>query len=230
MNRILLILISIALFSNLSAVSAQEDLPVYSAELFYVYDNSLDLYSASDFGKLDSNKEIQNEKEILKEAVFLFSGMLYGFDFKYIPGDKRRGVDEVFEIDPVNTIVWGDPRLRIRRTRYDDNRTWVSVAYYPDEKMRSWIMYWSTGSYPVIGGKADGSFIEGFPGKEDAVKKGVKEAVRNYLRKREHNKPQKIEGEFVFAAPPVYSYSGGIYSASVKVKVNIKEVSGYNVY
>lgn len=230
MKCIQLILISILLFSNFSAVFAQEDLPVYSAELFYIYENSPDFYTAPAFGKQDSDEENQNEKEILKEAVFLFSGMLYGFNFEYIPGDKRRGVEEVFEINLINTIPRGDPRLKIRGTRYEDSRTWVSFAYYPDEKMRSWIMYWSSGSVPVIGGKAEGAFFEGYSGKEDAVKKGVKEAVRNYMRKREHNKPQKIEGEFAFAAPPVFSYSGGIYTASVKVKMNIKKVSAYKVY
>ena len=216
----------------LASAAYAEDLPVYSAELFYPVENEPDFYSAPDFGDGEGReKEAENGKrELFKEAQFLFSGMVYGFEFKYIPGDKRRSVDEVFEIVPIGMIKWGDPALKIRNARTEGNRNLIQFSYYPDESMRSWIMYWSSGAFPMTGGKADGRFLKGFEAKEDAVKKGVKEAVRNYMRSRIHNKPQQIEGEFAFAAPPVYSYAGGIYTASVKVKLNITKVTGYGVY
>lgn len=217
----------------LAAVPAEaEDLPVYSAELFYPVENSPDFYSAPDFGSEEKRKDDASEgkKELLKEAQFLFSGMIYGFEFKYIPGDKRRDVDEVFEIIPIGTIKWGDPGLKMRGARTGENRNLIQFSYYPAESMRSWIMYWSSGAFPMTGGKADGSFLKGFAAKQDALEKGVKEAVRNYMRSRVHNKPQVIEGEFAFAAPPVYSYAGGIYTASVKIKLNIKKVRAYDVY
>ena len=219
-------------FSPFAPFAQDSDLPVYSAELFYPIENSPDFYSAPDFGDGGERNKAAEEgkKELFKEAQFLFSGMVYGFEFKYIPGDIRRSVDEVFEIVPIGTINWGDPRLKIRGARAEGNRNLIQFSYYPAESMRSWIMYWSSGAFPVTGGKADGSFLKGFAAKRDALEKGVKEAVRNYMRSRVHNKPQRIEGEFAFAAPPVYSYAGGIYTASVKVKLNIRKVSSYDVY
>ena len=225
-------IISVFIILLAAVIAEADDLPVYSAELFYPIENTPDFYSAPDFGDGEDRKENTDsgKKELFKEAQFLFSGMVYGFEFKYVPGDKRRDVDEVFEIEPIGTIKWGDPRLKIKNARSEGNRNLIQFSYYPAENMRSWIMYWSSGAFPMTGGKADGSFLKGFAAKEDAVKKGVKEAVRNYMRSRIHNKPQKIEGEFVFASPPVYSYAGGIYTASVKVKLNVKKVSSYGVY
>lgn len=208
-------------------------LPVYSAELFYPMENTPDFYSAPEFGGGEAEraeKADEGKRDLLKEAVFIFSGMLYGFEFKYIPGDIRRNVEEVFEIEPIGTIKWGDPRLSIRGSRSEENRVFISFSYQPDESMKSWIMYWSSGAFPLVGGKAEGAFLPGFKGKEDAVRQGIKEALRAYMRSREHNKPQKIEGEFVFASPPVYSYAAGIYTASVKLKFNIENVSRYGVY
>ncbi len=220
------------LFIFIPAIARADDLPVYSAELFYPAENSPTFYSAPDFGRADDKEkgELENKKELFKEARFTFSGMIYGFEFKYVPGDIRRGVDEVFEITPINKIKWGDPRLKAQKIRYEKNRNFVSFLYYPHEEMKSWIMYWSSGSFSVTGGKAEGGFLKGFEAKEDAVKKAVKEAVRAYMRGRIHNKPQMIEGEFVLASPPVYRYAAGVYNASVRIKLNIEKVSTYSVY
>ena len=35
-------------------------------------------------------------RRLLEEASFVFSGMIYGFDFTYTPFDKSRKVDEIF--------------------------------------------------------------------------------------------------------------------------------------
>ena len=229
--RISRIISAVILLITAGFVSAQ-DLPVFSAELFYPVENRPDFFSAPDFGNGEKDKaeKTDEKKDLFKEAVFIFSGMLYGFEFKYIPGDRRRNVDEVFEISPIGTIPWGDPRLKIRSTRWEEHRNLVHFSYYPDDSMKSWIMYWSSGSFPLIGGKADGGFHRGFEGKEDAIKNGIKEAVRNYLRTRVHNKPQIIEGEFVFAEPPVMSYGGGLYTASVRIKLNTEKISEYSIY
>ena len=212
-------------------LSAQSSgLPVYSAELFYPVENIPDFYSQPDFGDGNKDEAADGKKEILKEAQFLFSGMIYGFKFKYIPGDKRRGVEEVFIVTPIQTIPWGDPQLKFRLSRQDEKKDWFSFKYYTAEYMKSWIMYWSSGTFPLVGGKAEGAFLKGFSGKKAAVKNAVREAVHNYLRSRVHNKPQKIEGEFIFASPPLYHYEAGIYSASVKIKLNVEKISEYTAY
>ncbi len=230
MNQLKIILTSILLLS--AAIAAAEELPVYSAELFYPAENSPDFYSAPEFGGSGKNESAEKElkRDLFREAVFVFSGMIYGFDFRYIPGDKRRNVDDLIEINPINEIRWGDPGLKIRSTRSEGNRNLVQFSYYPEESMRSWIMYWSSGSFPLTGGRGEGDFLKGFAAKKDAVEKGVREAVRNYMRSRVRNKPQKIEGEFIFASPPDYLYAAGIYTASVKIKLNVEKVSDYSIY
>ncbi|MEW5816327.1 MAG: hypothetical protein AB1798_13130, partial [Spirochaetota bacterium] len=52
-------------------------------------------------------------KQILEEAQFVFSGMMYGFKFQYTPSDKTRRVDEIYFVEPVSQIPWGDKGLKI---------------------------------------------------------------------------------------------------------------------
>ncbi len=96
--------------------------------------------------------------------------MIYGFKFKYVPGDKRRGVEEFFEIKPIQTISWGDPQLIVRLSRQVENRDWYSFKYYTEDYMKSWIMYWSSGAFPLIGGKAEGAFLKALPVKRMQLK------------------------------------------------------------
>ncbi len=219
-------------------VFSQQDLPVFSADLFYMTESLPDFNLPSDSatGSKAAEKK-QGEREVLKEAVYVFSGMIYGFEFSYTPGDLRRNVEEKFSINQISVINWGDPGLKIRKRGpvnsaggAERNRVNISFLYYTEEKQRSWLQYWSSGSFPLIGGKGEGGFSEDFAGKAEAIEKGVKEALRSYLRGRVHNKPQKIEGEFVFAEAPVIIYSGGTYQSSVKIRVNIKKISPYSVY
>ena len=81
--------------------------------------------------------------------------MIYGFEFSYTPGDLRRNVEEKFSINQISVIDWGDPGLKIRKRGpvnsaggAERNRVNISFLYYTEEKQRSWLQYWSSGSFP----------------------------------------------------------------------------------
>ncbi len=59
------------------------------------------------------------EKTLLEQARVLLSGMVYGWSFSYIPGDKARRVEESFVLTPLAQIPWGSPRLRVTETEVD---------------------------------------------------------------------------------------------------------------
>ena len=60
------------------------------------------------------------EQELLEEGRVLFSAMIYGWTFTYIPGDLARQVKESFTLTPVAEIPWGSARLVVRETEKDD--------------------------------------------------------------------------------------------------------------
>ena len=184
----------------------------------------------------DEQAEAQREeakiKELLDEAVFVYSGMIYGFTFTYTPSDLRRGVAEEFSITPAATIQYGDPAMRARSTRKEEARTIVRLEYRCEERHRTWLNFWSSSAFPVIAGAGAGSnpVILGAETRREAIEQAVKESVRSYMRGRIHNKPRSISGNFVFTEPPVIRYSAGLYTATVRMKVDIADVEAYKFF
>ena len=245
LNKYLFLLLFI---TSYAALGAQErDLPVYNNE-FWFFGEAEPLFSLSE-DKLSSEKRAAGSsagssvgssvgrnaakekiKEVLEEAVFVYSGMIYGFNFSYTPGDIRRGIDEIFEITPAAVIKAGDPALSARKTRRDGAKTYIQIEYRCVDSQWNWISYWRSSTFPLAGGTAEGSALPGIEGRKEAVSASVKETIRSFMRGRIHNKPRSITGSFVFEEPPVITYMAGLYSASVKIRLEIRDIESYTVF
>ena len=70
-------------------------------------------------------------REMLTEARFVFSGMIYGFSFRYTPGDRKRDIEDLFELIPVAEISWGDSRVSVLETREENNTVYAKLVYRP---------------------------------------------------------------------------------------------------
>ena len=53
------------------------------------------------------------QRRALEEAREILSGMVYGYRFRYTPGDRVRSIEEEFLLTPVAEIRWGDPNMRV---------------------------------------------------------------------------------------------------------------------
>ena len=82
------------------------------------------------------------QRQILEEGRLLLSGMVYGWTFTYMPGDRARKVEESFVLTPVAQIPWGSPRLHVTETEELDQKLWARISYTlsPEESARraSW--------------------------------------------------------------------------------------------
>lgn len=213
------------------------NLPVYSSEFwFFPEDEPHDIFGDTGFDVpeiIDNAEELTKEKlkELLEEAAFVYSGMLYGFDFIYVPGDMKRGVKESFTLTPIAGIVWGDNALSVGKVRQADEKVFVNLIYRCEERHINWLDYWNTGNLTVIGASAFTKLPERTAiGRKDAVEEAAKLAIRTFMQGRIHNKPKEISGSFVFAEPPRMRYEAGLYNASIKIKLDVKEVENYSIY
>ncbi|MCL2791869.1 MAG: hypothetical protein FWD87_02150 [Spirochaetaceae bacterium] len=228
-KKYLILSILLTLFCGLGWAQIR-DLPILSSEFWFFAENS------PVFGNIERNRATQEEeatnriKDLLDEAVFVYSGMIYGFSFSYTPSDLRRGVGEEFSIVPTSTIRFGDPAMRVRGTRRDDTRTFVRLEYRCEERHLAWLNFWNSSAFPVIGGSGTSFANIGAESRIEAIEQAVKESVRSYMRRRVHNKPRTITGSFVFAEPPVIRYAAGLYTASVRIKVDIVDVEAYRFF
>jgi len=168
--------------------------------------------------------------QLLKEAQFVLSGMIFGFSFVYVPLDRERNVAEYFSLKPIAQFPWGDDSLDIRETRVENGRLLCRFSYDLKDYQKDWVNLWRSNDFPSAGALGTGSVFNGTAGKYEAMENAVKEAVRAYARERVHNKPKRIEGEVVFSEPPRMYLDAGNYTAKVRVKLNIKKMTGYMRY
>jgi len=168
--------------------------------------------------------------EILKEAQYVFSGMIYGFSFSYTPPDTTRGVAGSFELKPIAEIKWGDPKLKVLDTRIEKNRLIARVLYTLVPYQESWKQGWDSNVYPTATGRGTSRYFLSYDEKMASYREAMKEAIRDYLRQRIYNKPKKVTGELVLRGSPYTIIDAGRYVTTVTVKLRIDKVEPYTVF
>jgi hypothetical protein len=167
---------------------------------------------------------------LLEEARYVFAGMIYGFRFRYVPADRRRDIDEQFEIEPIAEIRFGDPRLSVIATRVEDLRLHGRFEYRLADFQRSRLAGWLSADVPSAAGEGEAPFWEGHDARIPAVEDAMRLAVRELLRSRIDSKPREATGSFVLLGSPRIYVRSGAYQARVDIKVKVNEIRPYTVY
>jgi hypothetical protein len=170
------------------------------------------------------------EKNLLNDARVLISGMVYGWSFLYIPGDKARRVDEVFELTPFALIAAGTPRLRVLETEVIDQRLYARVAYTMDAEEVSRRAAWDSNTADMSTGQGTAEVIAGPQARTDSLKNAIRDAIRLALDQRYLNKPRQITGDVVLWEDPTVLVHTGTYATSAKVKLVVRELVPYRIY
>ena len=169
-------------------------------------------------------------QKLLEEARTLFSAMIYGYRFTYTPYDRARDVQEEFGLDPIAEIPWGDPGLKIIRTEVQDKRFYGKLYYHLKDYQFSRISSWETNTLPTSQGQGEDSFLKGQTAKIGSFQEAVKQAIREYARKRIYNKPKRITGEVLLVAQPHTIIDSGAYLTQVKIKLFIDTLTPYLIF
>ncbi|MFP4364801.1 MAG: hypothetical protein ACLFR1_13145 [Spirochaetia bacterium] len=175
-----------------------------------------------------SSDELQ--MRVLREVQFVYSGMVFGFEFRYVPAHPQRQISEEFEVAPIARISWGDPRLEIRETRQEDRLFYARCVYTISEELMSWRIGWESNAIPDAAGWGAADLSDGWQAKFTAMENGIKEAVRNYLSSRIFNRPREITGAVLFEEPPRVIIREGEYRAQVEIKLRIDDVRPYEIF
>ncbi|MBN1695921.1 MAG: hypothetical protein JW881_00285 [Spirochaetales bacterium] len=183
----------------------------------------------------EENEEIPLSREeasrrALEEARIIISGMIYGYSFTYIPYDRSRQAQEVFDLVPVAEIKWGDPYLKIVDSEVHGKRLFLTITYTLQAHQARRLQSWKSVAFPVASGKGESDFFSGYKEKRTSLSNAVKEAVRNHLRKRLANKPREITGEVILASSPDTFVRAGLYTTIVKIRLHIREIIPYRVF
>lgn len=169
-------------------------------------------------------------RQMLEEAKWTFSGMIYGYRFTYTPFDRRRAVDESFVLEPIATIPWGDPSLTVLATRQEQGRHLAQIQYVMVDHQVRRHAAWQSRSVSRSAGAGEATLWPGVEQKQRAIEDAIRMAVRERLRVLSPNKPAAAEGRVVLAAPPRIWILSGAYHASVHVRMDVDEIRPYELF
>ncbi len=163
-------------------------------------------------------------------APLIINGMVYGWNFVYVPYDKARGVEEYLEITEIvsSDVIRGGIKYSSPWIENNNLNCWVEYTR-TDSQVQSYNL-WASIQNPVIGGIGYGSVEKGFEGIEEAVRESLKEAVRNYYRKTIKNKPKEISGSVLIRKFPTMGIDSGRYVINLDFFLECGRILEYSVY
>lgn len=176
--------------------------------------------------KFSENYEQEVIKILLEEARWVFSGMIYGFHVEYTPSDLSRSVERFYELVPLAQIPFGDPRLEVYDTFFEENLFHLFIRYKPDVSQQRRIDYWNSGVFDSASAYGV-SPLYGKNGRIEAIKDAIRISLENLLKPEEYNKPSLIEADVLLRGSPFSSIDSGHNRAFVRLRVDIKNVQHY---
>jgi hypothetical protein len=172
------------------------------------------------------------QRRALEEARGILSGMIYGYRFRYTPGDRIRKIDEEFTITPVAEIRWGDPNMQIADAYIKDSLLFLKVNYALEDFQLARRRAWSSNAVEASSGVGSHSvFTAASPeGKKRALEEALKNAVREALRPVVFNKPREVSGEILIWNEPHTVIQSGAYTTQADIKLRVKEIRSYSLF
>lgn len=170
------------------------------------------------------NQSKEAVEALVEEARYIFSGIIYGFAFKYTPANRKTKRMEAWILTPVSMIPVGDPSLKSHDAQIIGNQLDIHFTYSLSEEQRHRRKRWNTVEFPTISGVgiAD-AFIETErlqKSIEDALKRGVHNHYSSFL----FHKPRTITGWVALTSPPIISFSEGQYTARCEGRIEVSEI------
>ena len=172
----------------------------------------------------------------LEEAAMFFSAGIYGWSFDYEIGERARNMAEVFDLNPLGEIPWGDPGLKVTHADIRDMRLYAWMDFRPSESQLRRIQAWRTGTIQTA--QAVGYGPMGLPGqvsdwlkvKKLAMEDAARAAVRAMLQGSERNRPKEARGFISLQSFPVYWIDAGRWACSARFLVEIREIVPFSAY
>lgn len=210
------------LFSQTPSVIRNIRLPLWA---------ELDAYPGlEESGDVDEGQYDFPISQMHKIAPLIINGMVYGWNFVYVPYDKARGVEELLEITEIvsSDVIRGGINYVSPWISDNNLNCWVEYTR-TDSQIQSYNL-WASIQNPVIGGIGYGSVEKGFEGIEEAVRESLKEAIRNYYRKTIKNKPKEITGAVLIRKFPTLGIDAGRYVINLDFFLECGKIIEYSVY
>jgi hypothetical protein len=175
-------------------------------------------------------------RRALEEAALYFSAMIYGWSFYYDIGERARGVEENFELDPLGTIPFGDPGLFATDAEVRNMRLYLWTDYRLSPAQIHRLSMWRSGTIrnvQAIGHGPLGGPVEAADWislKRRALEDAARAAVRAMLRGQERNRPKEVRGYISLSGFPNFWFDAGQWAVLGRFRVELTEILPFAAY
>ncbi len=224
-KRIPLILVLLLLSAFVFA--DPEDISFIRFKVWAPYDEVPDLSNPSNHNADDPLKHASDL--LIKTGKFALNAMIYGWNFSITPKDNARGVKEYAEFMP-------------QKENEDDlaDIKWTNTVFEPD-KITCWLEFqrtplmmhskawWNTVNCPRIHGTGESVFTGKFEAVQEAFFDAAKNAVLEYVKKIEKNRPKEIIGLLLLKTDtPRLRIDSGKYIADLDFFLYVDKIVRYS--
>lgn len=164
-------------------------------------------------------------------AAFVLEGMIYGWNWEYVPSDKARKVADFFEFTQIHEFDEEINKIRYDQSEIIDStalRCWVNTERTEAQYLS--LREWNSVQIPRIHGNGSGSMEKDFDGIREAVQNAIKDAVREYFRKTIKNKPKELSGRVLVTGTPKIYIKEGRYFADLDFFIETDRIIKYTSY
>jgi len=186
-------------------------------------------------------------RRALQQAALFFSAQIYGWSFHYDVGERARGIEEIFELNPLGEIYWGDPKLYVTDANFENwefETTTHRLAaflsawmdYRPSDAQRRRLEMWQKGNIRPVQGIGY-CYIDSFAEepywltiKKNALEDSARAAVRAMLQGSERNRPKEVTGFISLESFPSFYVDSGRQAAHARFRVEITDIIPFPAY
>lgn len=163
-------------------------------------------------------------------APFVLEGMIYGWNFVYVPSDTARQVKELLEVSPIQSLSFPDKNMSFVEPRIENERFYVWLEYKRTDAMMLYKKAWDSVLYPKAKGVGQAPLVHGTEGILEAYEQALKNAIRTYVQKLEKNKPKSISGRVLLSKQPIVGIQSGRYTAALDFFVHVIKIERYTEF
>ncbi|MDR1229957.1 MAG: hypothetical protein LBK61_01005 [Spirochaetaceae bacterium] len=165
--------------------------------------------------------------EALSAAIGYFSGMIYGWEFEYVVGEKARNVEDGFEWRLLGELPFGDVRMTPADSVVEGAIYRLWADYELDAAQSARRGAWTGGQLRVLNARGGAGLDED---QQVAFRVAAQQAVRSLVRGIERERPKVVRGRIALAKFPVITIADGEWAASAQFFVEIREIEKYKGY
>ena len=180
--------------------------------------------------EMPGNEALIPDEDLESLAVFVLSGMVYGWRFEYTPRDSSRGVADYFSIEPLGEIDTASAGFSLIHIEEKGVRLYCRAEFAFDEAALNSARVWNSVRYKSAKGRGYGERKDETAGMLAAYESAIRAAIHESARAQVKNRPKEVRGEIKFKGEPRVFATSGRFVADADFLINIKEIVPYTVF